>query len=87
MAAQLRHQFGGNGGIVAVFALLGKFVTGVVMVGGEFMIETAFGNQPVERVVGEAVAGAVFIGETDKAAGFIVVVAKGMAYKASVTSV
>ena len=57
------------------------------MVGGEFMIETAFGNQPVERVVGETVAGAVFIGETDKAAGFIVVVAKGMAYKASVTSV
>ena len=79
MAAQLRHHFGGDGGVIAVFALLGEFVTGVVVVGSEFMIETAFGNQPVERVVGEAVAGAVFIGEADEAAGFIVVVAEGVA--------
>ena len=75
----MRHQFGGNGGIVAVFALLGEFVTGVVMIGGEFVVEAAFGNQPVERVVGEAVAGAVFVGEADEAAGFIVVVAEGVA--------
>ena len=75
----MRHQFGGNGGIVAVFALLGEFVAGVVMIGGELMIEAAFGNQPVERVVGEAVAGAVFVGEADEAAGFIVVVAEGVA--------
>ena len=79
LAAQLRHQFGGNGGIVTVFALLGEFVAGVVMVGGELMVETAFSNQPVERVVGEAVAGAVFVGEADQTAGLVVVVAEGVA--------
>ena len=49
------------------------------MVGGEFVVEAAFGNQPVERVVGEAVAGAVFVGEADQTSGFIVVVAEGVA--------
>ena len=42
------------------------------------MVETAFGNQSVEDVVGKAVARAVFIGETDQAAGFVVMVAEGM---------
>ena len=43
------------------------------------MVETAFGNQTVEDVVGKAVARTVFIGEADQAAGFVVMVAEGMA--------
>ena len=65
LSAQLRHQFGGKGGIIAVFALFNQLVTGVVAVAGQFMVEAAFGNQSVEDVVGEAVARTVFIGEAD----------------------
>ena len=43
------------------------------------MVETAFGNQTVEDVVGKAVARTVFIGEADQAAGFVIMVAEGMA--------
>ena len=43
------------------------------------MVEAAFGNQSVEDVVGKAVARTVFIGKADQAAGFVVVVAEGMA--------
>ena len=42
------------------------------------MVETAFGDQSVEGVIGKAVARTVFIGEADQAAGFVVVVAEGM---------
>ena len=42
------------------------------------MVKTAFGNQPIEDVVGKAVARTVFIGEADQAAGFVVMVAEGM---------
>ena len=42
------------------------------------MVETAFGNQAVEDVVGKAVARTVFIGEADQAAGFVVMVTEGM---------
>ena len=42
------------------------------------MVETAFGNQAVEDVVGKAVARTVFIGQADQAAGFVVMVAEGM---------
>ena len=42
------------------------------------MVETAFGNQAVEDVVGKTVARTVFIGEADQAAGFVVMVAEGM---------
>ena len=73
------HQFGGEGGIVAEFALLDQFVAGVVAVAGQLMVETAFGNQAVEDVVRKAVARTVFIGEADQAAGFVVMVAEGMA--------
>ena len=52
----MRHQFGGEGGIIAEFALLDQLVAGVVTVAGQLMIETAFGNQAVEDVVGKAVA-------------------------------
>ena len=45
------------------------------------MVETAFGNQSVEDVVGKAVARTVFIGEADQAAGFVVMIAKGMAQR------
>ena len=65
LSAQLRHQFGGEGSIVAEFALLDQFVAGVVAVAGQLMVETAFGNQAVEDVVGKAVTRTVFIGETD----------------------
>ena len=64
-SAQLRHQFGGEGGVVAEFALLDQLVAGVVTVAGELMVEAAFGNQAVEDVVGKAVARTVFIGEAD----------------------
>ena len=74
MTARLRHQFGGEGGIVAEFALLDQFARGIVAVAGQLMVEAAFGNQAVEYVVGKAVARTVFIGETDQAAGFVVVV-------------
>ena len=63
MTAQLRHQFGGKGGIIAVFALFNQLVAGVVAVAGQLMVEAAFGNQSVEDVVGEAVARTVFIGD------------------------
>ena len=43
------------------------------------MVETAFGNQAVEDVIGKAVARTVFVGEADQAAGFVVVVAEGVA--------
>ena len=43
------------------------------------MVETAFGNQAVEDVVGKAVARTVFIGEADQAAGFVVMVTEGVA--------
>ena len=75
----MRHQFGGEGGVVTEFALLDQFVAGVVAVAGQFMVETAFGNQAVEDVVGKAVARTVFIGKADQAAGFVVMVAEGMA--------
>ena len=45
------------------------------------MVEAAFGNQTVEDVVGKAVARAVFIGEADQAAGFVVMVAESMAQR------
>ena len=45
------------------------------------MVEAAFGNQTVEDVVGKAVARTVFISEADQAAGFVVVVAEGMAQR------
>ena len=45
------------------------------------MVETAFCNQSVEDVVGKAVARTVFIVETDQAAGFVVMVAEGMAQR------
>ncbi|EGQ74262.1 secretion chaperone CsaA [Neisseria macacae ATCC 33926] len=45
------------------------------------MVKTAFGNQAVEDVVGKAVACTVFIGEADQAAGFVVMVAEGMAQR------
>ena len=77
----MRHQFGGEGGVVAEFALLNQFVAGVVTVAGQLMVETAFGNEAVEDVVGKAVARAVFIGEADQAAGFVVMVAEGMAQR------
>jgi len=35
----LRHQFGGEGGVVAEFALLDQFVAGVVAVAGQLMVE------------------------------------------------
>ena len=75
----MRHQFGGKGGIIAVFALLDQLVTGVVAVAGQFMVEAAFGNQSVEDVVGKAVARTVFIGEADQTAGFVVMIAESMA--------
>ena len=77
----MRHQFGGEGGVVAEFALLDQLVAGVVAVAGQLMVETAFGNQTVEDVVGKAVARTVFIGEADQAAGFVVMVAEGMAQR------
>ena len=58
--------------------LLDQLIAGVVAVAGELMVETAFGNQAVEDVVGKAVARIVFIGKADQAAGFVVVVTKGM---------
>ena len=58
-------QFGGEGGVVAEFALLDQLVAGVVAVAGQLMVETAFGNQAVEDVVGKAVARTVFIGQAD----------------------
>ena len=88
----MRHQFGGKGGVVAEFALLDQFVAGVVAVAGQFMVEATFGNQTVEAtfgnqtvedVVGKAVARTVFIGEADQAAGFVVMVAEGMAQRIS----
>ena len=79
LPAQLRHQFGGEGGIVAEFALLDQLVASVVAVAGQLMVEAAFGNQSVEDVVGKAVARTVFIGKADQAAGFVVMVAEGMA--------
>ena len=81
LPAQLRHQFGGEGGIVAEFALLDQLVAGIVAVAGELMVETAFGNEAVEDVVGKAVARTVFIGKADQAAGFVVMVAEGMAQR------
>ena len=78
MSAQLHHQFGGEGGVVAEFALFNQFVAGIVAVAGQFMVETAFGNQSVEGVVGKAVACTVFIGQSDQAAGFVVMVTEGM---------
>ena len=75
----MRHQFGGEGGVVAEFALLDQLVAGVVTVAGQLMVETAFGNQAVEDVVGKAVARTVFIGEADQAAGFVVMVTEGVA--------
>ena len=77
----MRHQFGGEGGVVAEFALLNQLVAGIVAVAGQLMVETAFGNQAVEDVVGKAVARTVFIGETDQAAGFVVMVTEGMAQR------
>ena len=77
----MRHQFGGEGGVVAEFALLDQFVAGVVAVAGELMVEAVFGNQAVEDIVGKTVARTVFIGEADQAAGFVVVVAKSMAQR------
>ena len=65
LSAQLRHQFDGEGGVVAEFALLDQLVAGVVAVAGQLMVEAAFGNQTVEDVVGKAVARTVFIGEAD----------------------
>ena len=61
----MRHQFGGEGGVVAEFALLDQFVAGVVAVAGQLMVETAFSNQTAKDVVGKAVARTVFIGEPD----------------------
>ena len=61
----MRHQFGGEGGGVAEFALLDQLVAGVVAVADQFMVEAAFGNQAVEDVVGKTVARTVFIGDTD----------------------
>ena len=81
LPAQLRHQFGGEGGIVAEFALLDQLVASVVAVAGQLMVEAAFGNQSVEDVVGKAVARTVFIGKADQAAGFVVMVAEGMAQR------
>ena len=78
MTTQLRYQFGGEGSNVAEFALLDQFVAGVVAVAGQLMVETAFGNQTVKDVVGKTVARTVFIGETDQAAGFVVMVTEGM---------
>ena len=78
MTTQLRYQFGGEGSNVAEFALLDQFVAGVVAVAGQLMVETAFGNQTVEDVVGKTVARTVFIGEADQAAGFVVMVTEGM---------
>ena len=77
----MRHQFGGERGIVAEFALFDQFVAGVVAVAGQLMVETAFGNQAVEDVVGKAVARTIFIGQADQAAGFVVMVAEGMAQR------
>ena len=77
----MRHQFGGKGGVVAEFALFDQLVAGVVAVAGQLMVEAAFGNQTVEDVVGKAVARTVFISEADQAAGFVVVVAEGMAQR------
>ena len=74
----MRHQFGG-GGLAAVFVLLNEFAAFVVMIGGEFVVEAALGNEAVEVVVGEAVAGAVFVGEADKPSGRVVVVGEGVA--------
>jgi len=65
LSAQLRHQFGGKGGVVAIFALFNQLVAGVVAVAGQFMVETAFCNQSVEDVVGKVVARTVFISEAD----------------------
>ena len=79
----MRHQFGGKGGVVAEFALLDQLVAGVVTVAGQLMVETAFGNQTVEDVVGKAVARTVFIGEAAQAAGFVVMVAEGMVQRIS----
>ena len=45
--------------------LLDQFVAGVVAVAGQFMVETAFGNESVEDVVDKAVAHTVFMGEAD----------------------
>ena len=61
----MRHQFGGESGVVAEFALLDQLVAGVVAVADQFMVEAAFGNQAVEDVVGKTVARTVFIGDTD----------------------
>ena len=77
----MHQQFGGEGGVVAEFALLDQFVAGVVAVAGQFMVEATFGNQTVEDVVGKAVARTVFIGEADQAAGFVVMVTEGMAQR------
>ena len=77
----MHQQFGGEGGVVAEFALLDQFVAGVVAVAGQLMVETAFCNQSVEDVVGKAVARTVFIGEADQAAGFVVMVTEGMAQR------
>ncbi|KPN70594.1 hypothetical protein AKG09_11250 [Neisseria sp. 83E34] len=43
------------------------------------MVEAALGHQTVEHVVGEAVAGAVFVGEADEPSCLVVVVAEGVA--------
>jgi len=44
LSAQLRHQFGGERGVITEFALLDQFVAGVVAVAGQFMVEAAFCN-------------------------------------------
>ena len=56
---------GGKGGVIAVFSLLDQLVAGIIAVAGQLMVETAFGDQAVEDVVGKAVVRTVFIGEGD----------------------
>lgn len=71
-------------GVVVVFGVLSQRIGNARQlsfggVDGELMVETAFGNQTVEDVVGKAVACTVFIGQADQAAGFVVMVTEGMA--------
>ena len=71
-------------GVVMVFGVLSQRIGNARQlsfggVDGELMVETAFGNQSVEDVVGKAVACTVFIGQADQAAGFVVMVTEGMA--------
>ena len=54
LSAQLRYQFGGEGGIIAEFALLDQLVAGIIAIAGQLMVETAFGNQAVEDVIGKS---------------------------------